>query len=322
MKLKEYLVLAIVIVGICAYLFLHDSDQSQYELPGFSSASAEDITRIEITASGEAVDLTRDNDQWQIGENRYPADESKVNNMLSALEGLTLTALVSEAGAYARYDLTEEKKITVKAWAGDSLVRSLDIGKAADTYRHTFVRISENTNVYHAQDNFRRTFDQTADALRDKTALSFNASDIQEIQISSGNDTIILGLQEVPVEEETASIETEEEPKSEKTENVWLADDGKAVETDTVERLLSQLAHLTCNGYLDDRRKEDLESPVHAVVLKGDETYSLSVFEKDTSETLHPATSSQNDYPFTLSESTGSRLTEILDSFFIKESAE
>lgn len=320
MKLKEYLVLTIVIVVIGAYLFLHSSDQSQYALPELSNVSGEDISRIEITTSDDAVDLTRSDDQWRIGENSYPADDSKINNMLSTLDGLTLTALVSESVAYARYDLTDEKKITVKAWAGDRLVRSLDIGKAADTYQHTFVRISDNTNVYHAQDNFRRTFDQTVEALRDKTVLSFNTPDIQEIQISFGGEMVTVALKEVPVEIETPSDEEAvEETLSEATETAWLNGDGKAMDTDAVERLLSQLAHLTCSGYLDDQQKEDLESPVHTLLLKGNQTHTLSIYKKETSENLHPATSSQNEYPFTLSESTWTRLNENLEAFFPME---
>ena len=129
MKLKEFIVLAVVIILLGTYLFLRKNDRSQYELPAVSTVNSQEISRIEIISTGNTVELKRSGDQWQIGEKLYPADESKVKNLLEALERLKLTDLVSEAKAYARYDLSDEKKISVKAWANEQLVRNIDIGK-------------------------------------------------------------------------------------------------------------------------------------------------------------------------------------------------
>ena len=115
MKTKEYLILTVVIVLLGTYLFMRSSDRSQYRLPTISPISGKEIDRIEITSLGKVAPLTRSGDQWQIGEKRYPADRTKVDNILNALEALTLTALVSEADAYARYDLSDEKKKEMRA---------------------------------------------------------------------------------------------------------------------------------------------------------------------------------------------------------------
>ena len=325
MKLKEYVVLAVVIILLGSYLFLRSSDRSQYELPSISAMAGKEVTRIEIASFGKVVELTRSGDQWRIGDKLYPADETKVKNILNALEALKLTALVSEAKAYARYDLTDEKKISVKAWAGDRLVGDIDIGKEADTYQHTFIRLGDNPNVYHAQNNFRRTFDQTTETLRDMTALSFNTADIKEIQITSGSNslTLTLGKQpdEKPQPERETADETIDRPAPEDSSPVWLATDGNPAPADAVERLLSQLSHLTCTGYLDDNQTKDFQHPVCTIMLKGEQSYTLSIFEKQASETSYPAISSQNSYPFTLGDSTWKRLTESLDSLFGTEKA-
>jgi hypothetical protein len=320
MKFKEYVVLAVLITLLGTYLFLRTSDRSQYELPLIPAMTGEEISRMEITSSGNTVELTRSGDQWQIGEKQYPADGTKVKNILNALETLKLTALVSEAKAFARYDLTDEKKISVKAWVGDRLVREIDIGKEADTYQHTFVRLSNKPNVYHAQNNFRRTFDQTTETLRDMTALSFNTLDIKEIRIASGNNNLTLSLKKQPDEKLKPEVKTAgeatDQPSPLESSPVWLTPDGNPAQADTVQRLLSQLAHLTCTGYLNDKQTKDFEHPVRTIMLKGDQTYSLSIFEKQASETSYPAISSQNSYPFTLGDSTWTRLTESLDSLF------
>lgn len=313
MKLKEYIILAVVIILLGTYLFLRSSDRSQYQLPSIPAMAGEEISRMEIGSFGTVIALTRASDQWLIGDKLYPADETKVKNILKVLEALKLTALVSEAKAYSRYDLTDEKKISIKAWAGDRLVRDIDIGKEADTYQHTFVRLGDNPNVYHAQNSFRRTVDQTTDTLRDKTALSFNTTDIKEIQITDDGNSMTLTLEKPEAE---PAGEATDHPSSEESSPVWLAGDGNPVQADTVQRLLSQLAHLTCEGYLKDDHTKVFEKPIRTILLTGDQTYSLSIFEKQASETPHPATSSQNSYPFALSESTWTRLTEVLESLF------
>jgi hypothetical protein len=103
--------------------------------------------------------------------------------MLNVFETLTLTALVSESEDYIRYDLHAGKKITVTAWQEDSLKRNFDIGKPASSFRHTFVKLNDDSRVFHARDDFRGKFDLAEDNLRDKSVLSFKITDIQEIQI-------------------------------------------------------------------------------------------------------------------------------------------
>ena len=73
--------------------------------------------------------------------------------MLNVFESLALTALVSESKDYNRYDLNAEKRITVKAWQQETLKRNFDIGKAAPSFRHTFVKIGDESRVFHASAN-------------------------------------------------------------------------------------------------------------------------------------------------------------------------
>ena len=69
-------------------------------------------------------------------------------------------------------------------------------------------------------------------------------------------------------------------------------------------RLLIFLNRLECETYTTDEKKEDLKNPTHALTLKGKKEYGLSVFAKtDKDEKNYPAISSENDYPFLLSDS-------------------
>jgi hypothetical protein len=318
MKSKEYIALGVIIVLLGAYLVLRNGDRSQYELPVLPEVAGKEITRIRISAPEHTLTITGSDDGWHIGENRYPADEPRVEAMLSALDELRLTALVSEAGVYDRYNLTDDKRIGVEAWIDERLVRDFDIGKTADTYQHTFVRLRNNPNVFHADSNFRNTFDQTLEGLRDKSALSFTVSEITGIDIISDEKRLTLTLEnqtgETPLSQDAATGETDSQPP----EKVWMKEDGPSADEDVVQGLLSQLAYLNCDGYLEGLQKEDFSEPISTITMKGRETFTLSLYEKGEEDTACPAISNQNDYPFTLDETACNRLSEslakILDS--------
>lgn len=306
---KEYLILVVIIVVLGGYLYFQDANRSQYELPTISSVAAKEVSKLEIEMSGNQIVLNRDGDDWTIGKQKFPADSSKIREMLAIIENFKLTALVSASKAYSRYDLGEDKRIAVKAYAGDAVKRAFDVGKEADTYQHTFVKLPKDPNIYHARKNFKRTFDVKIDDLRDKKVLTLSPSNITEFSITSGDTTLALSQKTVPAEEKASpdGKEAETQPPTEEgdtqTKLVWLDADGNTVKEDSVTGFLSKFSHMTCNAYIKDKVKADFKNPIHTVTLKGAQTDTLMVFEKKEPDTDYPAVSSQNDYPFTLSKS-------------------
>lgn len=301
---KEYFILVGVMAALILYLVLHRSNRTHYKLPDITAVSGKQISKLEIGKADKAVVLNKKDNTWYIEPKGYPADSDKVKNMLDVIEKLTLTALVSESKNYVRYDLTSDKKITVKAWYGKTLSRKFDIGKAANTYQHTFVRLATDSNVYHARGDFRRKFDQTVDELRDKTVLSYTQKDIREITLSHEKKTITLTQNQVS--EQGGKKKDKQDTTSEKPETkiVWQNAEGKKMDNAKVNSLLSFLDRLECETYITDEKKDDLKNPAYALTLKGDKAYSLSVFaKKDKDAKMYPAISSGNDYPFLLSES-------------------
>jgi len=301
---KEYFILAGVMVALILYLVLHRSDRTHYKLPDITGVSGKQISKLEIDKADKAVVLNKKDNTWYIDPKGYPADSDKVKNMLDVIEKLTLTALVSESKNYVRYDLTDDKKITVKAWNGKTLSRKFDIGKAANTYQHTFVRLATDFNVYHARGDFRRKFDQTVDELRDKTVLSYTQKEIREITLTKDKKTITLTQKQISEQEGKKKDKPDKTSEKPETKIVWQDAEGKKTDTAKVDRLLSSLNSLECETYINDAKKDDFKNPTYAAVLKGNKEYSLSIFAlKDKDAKTYPAISSENDYPFLLSES-------------------
>lgn len=306
MKLKkEFIILFIIIAVLISYLLLHKKDRTHYQLPTLAEIAKNRITQIEIATSKDAVILNRKDKTWYIGLEEYAADPDKVEPMLDVIEKLTITALVSESKNYVRYDLNNDKKITVKAWDGTTIKRQFDIGKSATTYRHTFVKLDQDPYVYHARGDFRRKFNLTPDKLRDKNVLSFEPEHIKAVHISKDKKTIVMRRNERP-ETKGDIKENETKPSSTKEPDlIWQTGDGRQLEASALRRLLSSLARLDCENYINGGKKEDLTDPVFAVKLAGEvKEYILSVFSKtDKNATTYPAVSSESQYPFLLSAS-------------------
>jgi len=320
MKLKkEYFILAAILVALILYLALHRSNRTHYQLPELSEVSGKDISKLEITTAGNSIIFNQKDNTWNIEPKGYRADPTKVKNILNVIEKLKLTALVSESKNYVRYDLRNDKNIHVKAWQGETLLREFDIGKAAPTFKHTFVKLPDDPNVYHARGDFRRNFDRSVDDFRDKTVLSFAQNTIQGIELTLEKKTISLSRKEIP---ETFP-EKKDDPaakaaKELKTKTVWEDTKGHEVAPSKISSLLSFLNSLECERYLDDLKKEDLKNPIYTVALNGEKEYSLLVFsKKDKNAKNYSAISSENESPFSLSDTQvdtiKSKLGEILN---------
>jgi hypothetical protein len=302
---KEYFILAAAAVVLILYLVMHQSDRTHYELPTIPKTASKQITKLEIDKGSNSIVLEKKDNSWYIEPKEFPADSEKIKEMLDVIEGLTLTALISESKNYARYDLNADKKIGIKAWVGGDLGRDFEVGKPAPTYRHTHVMLAGDANVYHARGDFRRKFDLTVDNLRDKKVLSFQPDDIQEIAIVEDDETMVLQLKDVTSEEKEEAKDSADEGASQSGEDKkrWEIADGKKVDASKLKGLLSSLSQLKCEKYIDDAEKADLKDSLYELKLKGAKAYTLSIFKKGEKETEgYPAVSSENKFPFLLSD--------------------
>ena len=306
---KEYIILGIIIAALAAYLVLHKTDRTHYHLPVLAPLTDTDITSIKLTKGPETVELKKKDDNWLIDPEKYPANKNKIDAMVNAVKTLTVTAMVAEAGPYERFELDPENKITVRAESDGTTVRTFDIGKAAPSNRHTFVKLPDDDRVYHARDNFRNKFDQTKDELRDKTVLSVERSQVQEVKITDKDGNIVLQMAQVPEADagtKKASEKKQADEKAAPTENiapkmVWQDANGNPVKESNINNFFNNASNLKCESYIAGKTKSDFTDPIYTITMTGAKTYTLSIFEKiNPDDNAYPAVSSENDYPFML----------------------
>jgi hypothetical protein len=313
MKLKkEYIILLLVIAALCAYLATRSKDKTHFKLPEIGAVESQKINRLEISKGGNTIELNKKDDQWTIGPKAYLADSIKVNNMIKAAAEFQVTALVSESENYDRYDLTEDKKVRVRAYADKETLRDFDIGRQAPTRRHTFIKLTDDPKVYHARGGIDATFDQTVDELRDETVLAYQKDDITTVIISKDKQTLTISKKEVAVPKDETPSNEKEEPSKEKneeqpkTEIQWSDSNGNETLKADIDLLIGDFSKLKCDDYLDDNAKDGLKNPLWSVTLKSaNEEFTLSVFNKENEESIeeYPSTSSASPYAFVINKS-------------------
>jgi hypothetical protein len=95
---------------------------------------------------------------------------------------------------------------------------------------------------------------------------------------------------------------------------VWEDTKGQEVAPDKISSLLSFLSSLECERYLDDLKKEGFENPIYTVTLNGEKEYLLLVFaKKDKNAKNYSAISSENESPFSLSDTQVDNIKSKLD---------
>ena len=305
MKLKkEYIILAVVIVALVAYLVSRKQDRSLYDLPEIATVEVKKINRVELFRGENTITFRKEGSEWKISPENYLADPMKVKDMLTVVEDMALTELISESKNYQRYDLDAKDGIHLKCWDKDDLIFEILIGKAAESFNHTFVKLPDDQAVYHAKGNFRKKFDMEIGDFREKTVLAFDKTAIGALDIQAGEEAESFKKQETP--SSSAEPKDGDKPAAQAagSKPKWVDVKGEAADADKITSLISTLSNLKCEKYLEGKTKNDFSDPVYTLTLTGVKEYTLLFFAEMEAdgESFFPAVSSENDYPFLLSQ--------------------
>jgi len=165
---KEYLILIALILILGAYLLFHKENKDNTILPEIIKIDISKITGLVIDKKEGPIKFTKKEGGWVLTDKEYPADSPSVENMLDTLKKLKLSALVSQKGDLKKYELDNENHIKVKAVNGQETLFEFTMGKTAPTFNHTFVMLTNDKNVYHANGSFRSYFDKSVEDFKEK----------------------------------------------------------------------------------------------------------------------------------------------------------
>lgn len=242
--------------------------------------------------------LFKDGDSWTVSadENstRYAANDANVDSLLNAIKSVKALDKVGNAAneaAQIRYDLTDSKKITVKAYNGGKEVRKLTIGKASATGSQGYVMIDSSSDVYLSSGNLHDTFNKTVSDLRSNLVWTIDKNSIGSIALKMADGS---------------------EWKLSRTgqkENIEWKLDGHGIVTGEVdakkaENWFGEFASLSAASWLDDNASPEGKYLLTCEIEAGDKKYALDLFlskeEGENSPAEYTASSTESPYAFEL----------------------
>ncbi|EID86098.1 hypothetical protein MSI_00540 [Treponema sp. JC4] len=254
----------------------------------------EEPDRLTIENGGNTILLAKSGDEWVVGDSKYPANSANVDSVVNAVKSVKVLDRVGSASSEAskiRYDLTDSKKVTVTAFAGDKELRKITVGKASSTGSQGYIMIDGSNDVYLASGNLNSIFGKSISDLRSNSVWTLEKNMIGSVSIKKADGT------EWKVSREGQA------------ENMTWKIDGHGIVTGEVdgqkaESWFGEFATLTASSW-----EEDSASPAGTYLLTceveaGGKTVALDLFqtkeEKDDQPAEYSASSTETPYTFDL----------------------
>jgi len=159
------------------------------------SIPADQFQEVEIQKrDGEAIRLQRFDSKWQIaGRKPLRADPDAISNLLTSLSSLSSDRTVEEkAASFDQYGLTRP---AIELSVGDKNNKTVKIliGDQTPAGTAVYAAIAGDPRVFAISSYKRNSFDKSANDLRDRRMLEFDADKLSRVQLQSKKQSIEFG---------------------------------------------------------------------------------------------------------------------------------
>ena len=201
MKPRGLLVAVGVLVILGGAVFFSNKQQAAKEKapattsPKIVSIPDDQFQEIRIQkASGETLDLKKENGKWAITSPKaIAADSDSVSSLVSTLSSVTADSTIEDKPAdLSAYGLAKpalEIQITPKS--GKTV--TLDIGDDTPTNSGAYAKVSSDPHVYAIGSFVKSSVDKKPDDLRDKRLLTFDQDKLTAVELNSKGQAVQFG---------------------------------------------------------------------------------------------------------------------------------
>lgn len=195
--LRSFLVLAVVAIGLGAYVYFVESKRTPGETEAREkvfTVEASAIQRLDITASsGEETTIEKQDDTWRIvSPADAAADASAVSDVTGTLASLEIQRVVDEQPAdYAEYGLAPPR-LTIAFAGADGAEHELQLGGKTPTGGDMYARLGGQDRVFLVPAYLDASLDKKPFDLRDKSVLKFTRTDVDAVEIAHDGRTLRL----------------------------------------------------------------------------------------------------------------------------------
>lgn len=296
MKLRKTILLSAIGVLLCVYIIqLISSGKSSIKTLSLKS----EPTEYTIASGGSDVVLSKDGDNWIVGEKKYKANQAFSDNIKDAVTNIKVLDTVSHSDDEAvleRYGLDKDKALTVNATdSNGKTVRTITVGKESSTGSQTYIKVDSNKDIYLVSGSLKNTFGKTVDEMRSKEVFNVKADDLTKVSVS--------------VPGSTWSVERSGE------NDAWsLVGQSATLDDEKVNAWINTLPILNVQEWRKETDPMPRIAGTTATITAGDKEITVTVYEiQNEDKTEYIGTSSETPYSFIMSQYVAGKFCKKLD---------
>jgi len=254
---------------------------------------AEPADEIVVTAKDYSLHLYMKEGVWVINDQAYPADENSVGNLEMRVRDVKITDLISEGGYYEKYDLSEDRAVTVTVKKGGAVLRTLMIGKAGGKSSHSYVRLDGSKEIYLAAGIQQDEFRPLPDSLRNKIIFDLKGKEVESFTFTAAGRTYDFH-KKAAVDEKTG-----EEPKA---VAAWYCKgyDKQPLDDTMISNMLYIFSPLRAVSLPVDKKENELGKIYATAVIRSEGVeYDVKIYSGQENGNYY-AVSSKSQYIFTM----------------------
>ncbi len=265
----KLIVLLGLLVGV--YMMVNiftDKSRSKSFREELVEINSDEVSRIKITSSDGNVEVFKQDTTWKVKINdakSVDASESAVTGFLSSLETIRPGAITTKKKEKWGDYQVDSTGTLVEVFEGDDKTLDIVIGRFTMSGRNsysTFVRLSEDNEVYTADNFMGAGLTRTNAGFRETKLFQLNKDSIEQITFNYPDSSFVLGKQN----------------------DKWLIGDMDA-DSIKVANYLSGIRYLSSNKFVDDL---EFQLPQLTVdIVANGSSYKVEAMESDRGWLIH-----------------------------------
>lgn len=265
MTRRKIALLASCAILLCIYIVQVALSSRNKTLTVSTDDSAAD--KITITRDGGDTVLSKESGDWVVGDKKYPASASSVDNMLSTLKSISVLEKVGKIKKESeeRYELDKSKAIGVTAFSEGKVLRKITIGKSAAASSQTYITLDDKDDICLVSGKMRDVFDKSVDDLRSRLIYKVDENKMNKVSVEYEGKVLSYKRDSSGVE--WIPIEGTPECDSEKVSN-WA----------------KSLYSLSASNWMDSNFALPNESIAKALIEGEGEEVTVEIYKEDNGE--------------------------------------
>lgn len=190
MRARYTVLLALILVGLGAYLYFVESKQQaeSEKKQTLLDVKPDDVTGVTLAYGDREIALEQRDGTWRmLRPVDAAADEVAVKNLVRAITDAEVKKTIDDPPQdLLPFGLAPPFVTITLTSAGGTAAPAIKVGKTTAVSYSTYVQRADRPAVYLTPSSFRSGVDKQAKDLRDKSIVSFNDGDVSAITLAGG----------------------------------------------------------------------------------------------------------------------------------------